>query len=296
MKKALPEKLSVFAVLTGVLVFIWGLILFLKESRIDFSTVINPERFAQFGDFIGGVIGSIWALAGVILFYLALKEQRKDFATNRKVLNAQTDALKQQIKEFELQREELHETRKVFILQNETLNFQRFESTFFNLLTLQHKITEDINSNKMTTVETKSSYTETKNRNLYGYPANFTTIEGSLQGKEFIKAMSRLYAKIVEDEGLTDYSGFFKQIQSNGYNGLDLYYKNLYSLFKFIDNAEISSEPDDNNRLREQYFDILINQMSEFELILIYNFEDKHIDFRPYFDKYNVEITVNHRK
>jgi len=58
------------------------------------------------------------------IFYVTLTEQRKDFVTNRKVLNAQTDALKQQIREFELQREELSETRKVFKIQSEILKKQ----------------------------------------------------------------------------------------------------------------------------------------------------------------------------
>ena len=295
MKKILTENFSKVLLVSGIAILFFGIGLFLwQDFNINLNDKIKSDKVAQFGDFIGGLVGSIWALAGVVLFYVALKEQRNDFAVNREVFKAQTKALEQQIKEFELQREELHETRKVFILQNETLNFQRFESTFFNLLGLHHKIIEEINSGEYTAVEVKPSWTETKEGNLYGYPSEWTSIVG--KGKEFIKSMSKLYSNTIKSKEISDYNKFFKQIQDYGYNGLDLYYRNIYSLFKFIDNAEISSDETNNLELREKYFHILINQMSEFELILIYNFEDAKIDFRPFFNKYEIEVKINHRK
>ena len=294
MKKILTENFSKILLLSGIAILFLGIGLFLwQDYSINLSDKIQSDKVAQFGDFVGGLVGSIWSLAGVVLFYVALKEQRNDFAVNRDVFKAQTKALEQQIKEFELQREELHETRKVFILQNETLNFQRFESTFFNLLELHHKIIKEINSGKYTAVEIKPSRSETKDGKLHGYPSEWTSIVG--QGKEFIKSMSKLYSDTIKSKEVSDYNKFFKQIQDNGYNGLDLYFRNLHSLFKFIDDAEISSDQSNNIELREKYFHILINQMSEFELILIYNFEDAKINFRYFFNKYKVVVNINHQ-
>ena len=50
------------------------------------ENAIDLAKTAQVGDFIGGLVGSLWAFAGVILFYLALKLQNKEFVENRKVM------------------------------------------------------------------------------------------------------------------------------------------------------------------------------------------------------------------
>lgn len=126
-KKLLSKRASVFLIVIGISLIFFGLILFLwKENQLSPSKPISKEEFAQYGDFVGGIVGSIWALAGVILFYVALNEQRKDLRINQK-------ALKQQIKEFKLQRKELEETKNVF-------NIQKFDNTFFNLLGILNDI------------------------------------------------------------------------------------------------------------------------------------------------------------
>lgn len=65
------------------------------------------------GEFLGGTVGSIWALAGVILFFLALIYQKRELV---------------------LQRMELHESRKIMESQSKTIAIQQFENTFFQLL------------------------------------------------------------------------------------------------------------------------------------------------------------------
>ena len=146
LKNPFTEKTSKILMYFGIILFSLGIVLFLW-GNIDFdkSKQIDATKFGQFGDFVGGLIGSLWAFAGVILFYVALTEQREDIKTNRKVLNTQVNALKQQIKEFELQREELELTREVFIEQSTTLKLQQFESTYFNSLNLLNNIIQNIN-------------------------------------------------------------------------------------------------------------------------------------------------------
>lgn len=139
------EKTSKVLMIVGIVLFFLGLILFLwQHTGIDTSEKIDASKFGQFGDFVGGLIGSLWAFAGVILFYVALTEQRDDIRTNREVLKTQVNALEQQIKEFELQREELELTREVFIDQSKTLKLQQFESTFFNSMNLLNNIIQSI--------------------------------------------------------------------------------------------------------------------------------------------------------
>jgi hypothetical protein len=73
----------------------------------------NHTLMGVIGEFLGGTVGSIWALAGVILFFLALIYQKRELV---------------------LQRMELHESRKIMESQSKTIAIQQFENTFFQLL------------------------------------------------------------------------------------------------------------------------------------------------------------------
>lgn len=85
------------------------------------SRDLTPEDMAQtgqIGDFMGGVIGSIWALAGVLLYFSALRLQQQ---------------------EMKNQREEMASNQKL-------LDQQLFETTFFNLLKAQENIRNGIHA------------------------------------------------------------------------------------------------------------------------------------------------------
>ena len=75
----------------------------------DGSGVRNAELFGQYGDFIGGVVGTLFALFGFILLYQTLRAQQEALDTQKK------DSEK-----------------------------QSFENTFFNLLDAQQNITNQI--------------------------------------------------------------------------------------------------------------------------------------------------------
>lgn len=86
------------------------------------SRDLTPEDMAQtgqIGDFMGGVIGSIWALAGVLLYFSALRLQQQ---------------------EMKSQREEMAANQKL-------LDQQLFETTFFNLLKVHNTVKENLQAN-----------------------------------------------------------------------------------------------------------------------------------------------------
>ncbi len=101
--------------------FILGKFLYLINETYNIGGKLTPEEMAQtgqVGDFIGGVIGSVWALAGVFLYFSALKLQQQ---------------------ELKSQREEMATSQKL-------LDQQMFEGTFFNLLKAQENIRNSIHA------------------------------------------------------------------------------------------------------------------------------------------------------
>lgn len=250
----------------GLSIFLIGIFLFINRENIGFSAKVNAEKVGQFGDFIGGIVGSLWSLAGVILFYVALTEQRKDIGINQEALNAQVSALKQQITEFELQRYELLETRKIFQDQTETLKIQRFENTFFQLLSLHHELVDKLNFNKASNITTEFLEKRavlsraTQDLAIKLRHSNYIREQNSSGGfeskenfPESIKIAKSRMNKSYKDFYFEDY----KQILSH-------YFRNIYHVFKFIKTTELIKDTQ-----KQFYATIVRAQLSSDELFLI---------------------------
>ena len=78
----------IFAVILIVLcvAYCWNYPKFIWKDKWN----LDAERFGQFGDFFGGVIGSIITLTSFIFLYYAFKEQRlanvEMHETNKKII------------------------------------------------------------------------------------------------------------------------------------------------------------------------------------------------------------------
>lgn len=75
--------LAFLSIVIGLSVFAIFLIKLSKDYTISGDNILL-DKTGQVGDFIGGVVGAIWALTGVLLFYAALRLQSKELAENRK--------------------------------------------------------------------------------------------------------------------------------------------------------------------------------------------------------------------
>jgi hypothetical protein len=84
-------------IVAGAIVLVWGTYRFNLIKELYASPGDREGVFGEYGEFIGGIVGSLWALAGVFLFFATLTYQKR---------------------EFELQRFELHKTQKIFQQQN----------------------------------------------------------------------------------------------------------------------------------------------------------------------------------
>ena len=109
------------AIIVCLLLWIGGMLLSHWYAEKYFIVSENDNPQALFGDSFGAVnaLISAFAFAGVIV---AIFIQRN---------------------ELRLQRKDLGLQRNEFSTQNETLKLQRFENTFFNMLSLQQQIVND---------------------------------------------------------------------------------------------------------------------------------------------------------
>ncbi len=265
MSNILSEKNSKKLLWFGLILFLTGTIIFLWEENFSINDSINSEKISQFGDAIGGIVGSIWSLAGVILFYVALTEQRKDIQINREALNTQIEALNKQIEEFELQRHELEETREVFKEQSETLRIQRFENTFFQLISLHHDLVDKLKFSKSgKSFERREMLIEacddlnsaiffensTVGRNLYGEAIRKPNVA---ENKD--EARSRI--------GAAYHNFYFKNYKQT----LSHYFRNVYHIFKFIYKSDLI-----HNEKKQFYASLMRAQLSsEEQFLILYN-------------------------
>ena len=265
--KIISEKNSKVLLWLGLLLLLIGLCLFFWKESLSSDFQINSEKISHFGDFVGGVIGSIWSLAGVLLFYVALTEQRKDIEINRDALNAQVEALKQQVKEFELQRTELEETRNVFKEQSTTLQIQRFENTFFQLLSLYHELVDKLNIRKTPGSDSleKREVIISFYNDLCNAIASKNSISHQDENGTFFVSKNPSLSKEVAYERIKEayaqvYFKTYKQVLSH-------YFRNVYHIFKFIYKSDLVVL-----EMKQFYASLVRAQLSSDELfILLYN-------------------------
>ena len=94
------EILAYIITTLGLLVMAVFVICLLSSYKIG-GNLSNDEMAitGQVGDFMGGVIGSLWALAGVFLYFSAIKMQNKELENQSKF--RREDRILDTIKEFE---------------------------------------------------------------------------------------------------------------------------------------------------------------------------------------------------
>ncbi|RDL28605.1 hypothetical protein DA099_12765 [Photobacterium damselae] len=229
---------------------------FWQDIDFTFSAKLNAEKVAQFGDFIGGVFGSLWALAGVFLFYKALTEQREDFKNNKQALDLQVSALHQQITEFQLTRDEQVLSRKIYEEQSRTLKTQQFDSNFYSLLNVYLNIKDNLSKNN------NDFFKELSNKISLASSDKLSSIDNS-------KVLVQCYYDCYDENR----------------ESLSSYFRSLYRLFNIIDSAVHL-----NDQEKIFYAKIIRGQISDYELNIIYYNSKSHYGekFQRYILNYNL--------
>ena len=122
--------IAIFFILCG---FILTILFVLIMPFNDWSFDPDPQLFSNYGDFIGGIVGPLFTLAGFFLIF----------------------------KTFQAQQESLEKQERLRKDQQKVFEQERFETTFFNLLKNQNQIINDfkVYFHSLNGVTTEVTYT-----------------------------------------------------------------------------------------------------------------------------------------
>lgn len=236
----------------------WGLSWWGINKFID-----EPTNQGTFGDMFGAVnaLFSGLAFAGLIVTLLYQKEELK------------------------LQREELKETRNElnaqkleFQEQNKTMKRQRFENTFFNMLSLQQEIVANLSYDEVEKIINGNPFKPEIKHILY----NGRTIFHELYLNLIVSTThNKSYCGIKQAiivHGLEIYSNIPSTTR------FDHYFRHLYRIYKYVDSSDLIADEE-----RYNYACIIRSQLSDYELVMLfYNCltENGREKFKPLIEKY----------
>ena len=223
------------------------LFLFIANLCLIFLPYDKDTR-GTFGDQFGAVNALFSGLAFAGLIYTIIL-QRND-------LKLQRQDLKLQRKELELTRKEMEDQTAEFEKQNETLKIQRFENTFFNMLS---QFQEIVNSLSIRFVEYN------QNQEVIGrdtFKTSFKDVivrvevsEGNRPFKSF-----RGIDDVINAEGLAGYC------KADVPTYFDHYFRYLYRILKFVHETPLITKFDDEY----EYTSMLRAILSRYELVWLY--------------------------
>lgn len=241
--------------------FLLVVVLWFSSWLIITHYIKDPTNQGTFGDTFGAInaLFSGLAFAGLIATLLYQKEE-----------------LKLQREELQQTREELKGQREEFEEQNKTLKRQRFENTFFNMLSLQQEITNNLFYQYEKEIDGHINLCTYKGREIFKEIYEFAqfTYDGLIYPKN---AGLKL---ILEKNGYTAYTAVSET------NRFDHYFRHLYRIFKYVDTTDLISDEE-----RYEYACIVRSQLSDYELIMLFfnglsdNGKEK---FKPLIEKYAI--------
>ena len=166
--------------------------------------------------------------------------------------------------EVKATRKELEGQKEQMIEQNKTLKQQRFENTFFQMLNLHHQIVNSIDLPHPVNLKSRDCF-------RYLYESFYNTMKDRDKSIHF---------------SLEPYLVVYHRNESD----LGHYFRNLYTITKFINNSEEIE--------KQKYADILRAQLSSHELLLLfYNCLSDYGNqkFKPLVEEYQLLKNISHK-
>ena len=251
------ETFCLSLVCLSFLSLIATIVLFIFYSEWTWSNIIDEEKLGQFGDFTGGLIGTLLAFTASLLYFIALKEQQKDVRTNQKSLDSQ-------IEEFRNQVSELQESRRVSEKQLDAMSLQQFENHFYAYFSIYQKVKDFIYSSN---------------------GGNITITDFLEKLNDEIK--NNALRKQTESKGYLITKKSYEKLFVMYRNQFAHYFRTLYRLVEIVVSC---CAPKLDDRTKMKYIKIIRSQLSDSELLLIhYNcMSDYAENSRNLFYEYNL--------
>lgn len=225
------------------------LVLFLSNLCLVFLPYDENER-GTFGDQFGAVNALFSGLAFAGLIYTIIL-QRHDLKLQRRDLRLQRE-------ELALTRKEMEEQTAEFEKQNETLKIQRFENTFFNMMSQFQEVV----NNLTVMVTTSSGIYESKGRDVFQAQFEKTVVYVDLKNETKNKARFRGMKGALEEYNLDGY------LYSDTPTCFDHYFRLLYRILKFVKTTSLVTTYEEEY----EYTAMLRAVLSRYELVwLFYN-------------------------
>ena len=213
--------------------------LFLLNLSMVFFISDDNTR-GTFGDQFGAVNALFSGLAFTGLIYTIIL-QRRDLELQRHDLKLQRD-------ELVLTRQEMEEQTAEFEKQNETLKIQRFENTFFNMLSQFQEVVNNLKVSK--------DYYKSEGRDCFEKTfVKNDQIEQSLNDFAHLSMSS-----IIFRFGL---SGYYKSEMPKYF---DHYFRLLYRILKFVNDSKVITDMNE----KYEYVATLRAMLSRYELVWLY--------------------------
>ncbi len=247
----------IFAIL-GIIIFLSSIIFFIHNETYSTSLKINSDKFSDFGSFISGAVGTVWALVSVILFYITLRLQRKELGLQRE--------------ELELTRNELQGQKFELEKANSFSALQQFDNKFFQMLNLHNEIRNGIFIDSA-----KGSYFNMENKS----GVQFFQQLALMIAKRFFETNNEMGAEVNEQKLIRVYQKAFHQYKAV----LGHYFRNLFHIVRVVDENLILSDIE-----KKDYIKLLRSQLSQYELVLLsYNgIMPYGANFYPLINKYEL--------
>lgn len=226
------NKLNWITIFAGLFVFVaWGLTLILLWQDGDKKL----GDVGKFGDMFGAVNALFSGLAfiGIIITILM------------------------QSQELELQRQELKGTRQEFKIQNETMTKQRFENTFFQMLSLHHEIVDKLKKGNSVNREVLTKASDTLHAQLVDANNSELSILVARNNGRAVTYGPEESFNVLK----STYVSFYQEREAN----LSHYYRNLYHILKFIYQSKFINADE-----KKFYSSLVRSQLSHGELHLIF--------------------------
>ena len=153
----------------------------------------------------------------------------------------------------------------------EDISVERFNNNFYNLLNIHEQITNNL------------EFTENNNKVHHGRELFYFAFE-----------------KVIEHDGNKKYKGMRNRLKETGIKSYELsytptyfdhYFRNLYRIIRYVDEAAVFSNDRNIDQKKYEYIAILRSTLSRYELVwLFYNCLSDYgrSDFKPLIEKYSL--------